>query len=271
MKRFFDKLSAISVQRSAISPQPARAEGSRPRAANSHLLAPCSWLLNSSPPGFTLFELLAAMGILAVLSALLFAAFNQGTKVWLQSENRVETYTQARAVLDFMANEISQAVTSSNVCFHGDATHFYFVAPLSASNRADLCEIGYVFDPTLRTLTRQFTAPTTLNIGGNWDININGSSWWNAFDLSAQVVLATSNIVNLTFAYLDQNLYPLPVANTTIFPNNTNLPYAIQITINVIDSRAAARLSVAGTSTNAIINESMRPFYRLVYIPTKRS
>jgi len=215
------------------------------------------------------------MGILAVLSALLFAAFNQGTKVWLQSENRVETYTQARATLDFMANEISQAVTSSNVCFYGDATHFYFVAPVGAgsvNNCADLCEIGYVFDPTLRTLTRKFAAPTTANIGnGNWNIINNGSAWWGvgAFDPS-QVVLAT-NVLNLTFAYLDQNLYPLTLAQTTTLPNNTNLPYAIQITMNVIDSRAAARLSVAGTSTNAIINESMRPFYRLVYIPTHGS
>ena len=110
-------------------------------ARRSSLLA----LLSSHrPPGFTLFELLAAMGILAILSALLFAAFNQATKAWLQGESRVETFTQARAALDYISKELSQAIVTSNITFLGSSDSIAFVAPVNGgTNAVDLMEVVY--------------------------------------------------------------------------------------------------------------------------------
>jgi len=120
MKRVFDKLSAFSVQRSR-----------RP--------------LPTSCFAFTLFELLASMGILAVLSALLFAAFNQATKAWVQGESRVETFTQARAALDFMTRELSQAITTTNIPFMANQNNLAFVATVGneSADGMDLMEVVY--------------------------------------------------------------------------------------------------------------------------------
>jgi hypothetical protein len=72
---------------------------------------------NFSEGGFTLLELISAMATLAMLTALLFGAIDQANRAWLTSENRVETFTQARAALDFMSREISQAITTNTIPF----------------------------------------------------------------------------------------------------------------------------------------------------------
>src|SRR2546426_5902 len=71
----------------------------------------------SASLGFTLLELMASMAILGLMTVMLFAAFNQASKAWLQGENRVESFQQARAALDFMSKELSQAIVNTNVQF----------------------------------------------------------------------------------------------------------------------------------------------------------
>ncbi len=100
--------------------------------------------VTSRHAGFTLLELLAAMAILLIMTALLFQAFGQASRGWLQAENRVETFSQARAVLDFMSKEISQAIVNSNITFLGDANDIAFVAPVNTgTNAVDLVEVVY--------------------------------------------------------------------------------------------------------------------------------
>jgi type II secretory pathway pseudopilin PulG len=67
---------------------------------------------------FTLIELLASMTILGLIMAMLFAAFEQINKAWLQGESRVEIFTQARAALDLMSRELSQALASDRISFY---------------------------------------------------------------------------------------------------------------------------------------------------------
>jgi prepilin-type N-terminal cleavage/methylation domain-containing protein len=68
---------------------------------------------------FTLIELLASMAILSLIMVMLFSAFEQISKAWTTGESRVEVFTQARAVLDLMSRELSQAVTTNNIPFFG--------------------------------------------------------------------------------------------------------------------------------------------------------
>src|ERR1017187_5870806 len=89
--------------------------------------------------GFTLLELLAAMAILAVMVGMLFAAFSQASRAWLLGESRVETFSQARAALDFMSKELSQAIVTSNITFLADGNDLAFVAPINlGTNAVDL-------------------------------------------------------------------------------------------------------------------------------------
>ena len=97
------QLSAISYQLSAGN---GGQRGYSPTAHRSSLSPrKLSGQVAHRPAAFTLLELLTSIAVLAIISSLLFAAFNQATKVWLQGENRVETFTQARATLDFMTKE----------------------------------------------------------------------------------------------------------------------------------------------------------------------
>lgn len=99
---------------------------------------------NQMRKGFTLIELLASMAILGLIMVMLFSAFEQINRAWLQGESRVETFTQARAALDFMSKELSQTVTSTNITFLGNTNNIAFVAPVNdGSSAVDLMEVVY--------------------------------------------------------------------------------------------------------------------------------
>jgi hypothetical protein len=213
-------------------------------------------------------ELLAAMAVLTLLVAALFGAFNQAQKVWLTGENRVQTFQSARATLEFMARELSQAVASTNLMFYGTPTSVYFVAPLStsATDHGDLCEVGYEFDGSsgVWKITRRFTAPTTANTtpGGAW--NIYAANWNTSWDPDpvTQACLASNCVLNLGFEYFG--------AAGSLGSNysGTNLPRAVQITIDVIDARSAERFRLS--SAAAITNENRRTFTTVAQLPNGR-
>ena len=204
------------------------------------------------------------MGILGLIMVMLFSIFEQINKAWLQSENRVETFTQARAILDLMSRELSQAVVSPKITFYGkDANDVYFIAPVNTTtNVADLCEVGYVFDPNLFTLTRCLT----LSDNTRWDFYASPAAWWRTFDTTKDAVLATAtNILNLSFQYLDINGNAIPYGA----PAN-KLPYSIVISLDAVDSRTAARLALVpnvGTAWLPITNSTLRSFSTTVYLP----
>ena len=211
---------------------------------------------------------MASMAILGLIMVMLFSVFDQVNKAWLGGENRVETFTEARAILDLMSRELSQAVATTKIQFYGDAQKVYFVAPLNtaSTNRADLCAVGYVFDnsiPTKPTLTRDLTEPTSANISGTW--NIYAAGWWGgAFD--KQTVLTDDTILNLTFQYWD------PAQNKFVNTYTGNrLPYAVQIFMDAVDSRTVAKLKVVGgPSTPAgqsITKSTLRSFTTIIYLP----
>jgi hypothetical protein len=136
--------------------------------------------------------------------AVLFSIFEQVNKAWLNGENRVETFTQARAILDLLSREVSQAVATPTITFYGkDINDIYFVAPLNTDSGglADLCEVGYEFDPNQLTLRRRFTQ----SANAAWDFYANPAGWWRTFDTSKDVILADNGILNVSFYYYDAN------------------------------------------------------------------
>lgn len=226
----------------------------------------CSVPRRSSTRAFTLIELLASLAILALIMTMLFSIFEQVNKAWLNGEGRVDTFTQARAILDLMTRELSQAIATSKVPFFGkDPNDVYFVAPLNTdpNNQADLCEVGYEFNPVAFTLRRRFTA-SGGNIGGTWDFYTRPGAWWRTFDTSQDFFLANDNILNVQFVYLDRTLgsIPTPVVN--------QLPYAIQVSMYLVDNRTVTRLKLVpnvGTAWQSITNSTLRSFSTLVYMP----
>jgi prepilin-type N-terminal cleavage/methylation domain-containing protein len=237
--------------------------------------------LPGSRAGFTLIELLTSMGILALMMIVLFSVFDQVNRAWLQGENRVETFTQARAVLDLMSRELSQAIATNSIYFHGETNRVFFVAPVSVNpaDQADLCQVGYEFDPGSPgtpigsgwafQIVRHLIEPTSANMTGNW--NIYSSTWWNSLPATppagdTSVLLATNCIVNLQFQYINSsgNLITIPPTGFT----QNSLPAAIVISMSVVDTRTAAKMrSVPSTAWQGITNSTLRSFSTTVYLP----
>lgn len=120
--------------------------------------------------GFTLLELLISMSMLSFLAVMLFSVLSAVTTLWRDNEARVDGFREARAALNLMAREVSQAFrdpegnlpvmvidpspaeVSQPAAIERDATwghRVFLLATLSAetqesgSRRSDLCALGY--------------------------------------------------------------------------------------------------------------------------------
>ncbi|HVM62277.1 MAG TPA: prepilin-type N-terminal cleavage/methylation domain-containing protein [Verrucomicrobiae bacterium] len=214
--------------------------------------------------GFTLIELLASISILVVMSLLLFAAFDQTTKAWLQGESRVETYTSARAALDYMSRELSQAMVNSNSLeFFGVTNAVAFIAPLGNNygGAVDLAEVVYrltnangVIPPyTLVRRSSVYTNPPPsdcLNYATTppsacgtaaWDIYNNNVTWMETSDSNLTAALA-ENVISLTFTYVSATNYPYAYWNSTTTASvwNNEFPNLLSTLFNAADIRGDA-------------------------------
>lgn len=112
------------------------------------------------PEAFTLLELLVAVVIFAVLIAVLFGMVDSVTKLWKASENRAESYREARAALNLIASDLKSALATTNTNYFAtnaaasfgassDDGALFFVAALppgeqvEGSSLGDLCQVGY--------------------------------------------------------------------------------------------------------------------------------
>lgn len=183
--------------------------------------------------GFTLTEVLTAIAILAFITVMLASAFNQTSKAWLQSENRVETFQSARAALDFMAKELTQAIViSTNVQFLANFDSLAFIAPVSdnSNDRADLMEVVYRLswktssgtDPSgifvdnandwPKKLVRRTSAFATSGLGC-WDYGSNSACpnpWdfygyqnWPETSQTNRTAILIRNVMSLRFKFRD--------------------------------------------------------------------
>jgi len=287
----------------------------------------------NTQPGFTLLELLASMAVLSVMIVMLFAAFSQASRAWLQGESRVETFSEARAALDFMARELSQAIVTPNITFLGDTGDVAFVAPANTgTNAVDLAEVVYrlsvvpstsgPIDPgrfftnavnawpkRLVRRTSHFGAP----MGEGWDygqhVLCTAQPWdfygvspnpnWPETSAFGRTAVLADNVISLSFTFIDTNSLSVPYWNSnaalppvswqhelfipigpgTVGPESPTVsvmtnraPAAVQITIGLIDSKAAVRLQGLGTLSAAFINitnQATRYFSTVVAIPNR--
>jgi len=232
---------AVSSQRSAL--------GDRPAAG---VTLPADRRQPTASLGFTLIELLVAVTVLGMMMAILFIAFNQASRAWLQGENRVETFSSARAALDMMSRELQQAMVNDRLRFNGSAATVDFVAPVNPDAQVDLVRISYDWDATSNLLVR-----STANCPASY---ANSTEW----GLTSADPLA-ENVYFLQFDYVTNNL-AYASWDSTLAGNRG--PDGVQITIGTIDGRAAKRIA-AGASVTAITNQSMKIFTTLVAIPKR--
>jgi prepilin-type N-terminal cleavage/methylation domain-containing protein len=119
---------------------------------------------------FTLPELLVALAITSLLVLLLGNIVSAALKVWQQGRNRLDTFANARFILNRIGDEIIGATTQQgrvqfveNYSFSPGPTatattseNVFFVAPYPNAKAGDLCVIAYALDSTTHRLQRAF-------------------------------------------------------------------------------------------------------------------
>ena len=124
--------------------------------------------------GFTLLELLVAMSVLSLLLILLLSMVSTASRLWKSNENRVDSYREARAAVNLIANDLTAIYPSSNINFFftqddhlpvtpvgvdkmNGSIFFLSAVPADAqnlsANKSDLCTVGYFLGYDKTSLT----------------------------------------------------------------------------------------------------------------------
>jgi len=112
--------------------------------------------------GFSLVELMVAITLLTLLATMLLGIVESATRLWRQSESRVDGFREARAAAHVIRRDLEgippnapqtwfqyQAVTNGDA----RADRLFFVTALpqgsqTAEDKSDLCVVGYFLDWT---------------------------------------------------------------------------------------------------------------------------
>lgn len=118
----------------------------------------------SSLSAFTLVELLVAIAITVLIVTLLSSVFNAAGKQWQASDQRIDSFRDARAALQVIARDLSRAdtngaaqmLTLSDIDATGNyAKEVFAVTPIPNGGKSDLCAVGFycTWDNTSKTYT----------------------------------------------------------------------------------------------------------------------
>ncbi len=91
--------------------------------------------------GFTLFEVLVALTLMALLTVVLFGGFRAGLRSWQALDSHVSSVEDARRLSDLLYRHLSQAMDAPlqdanfqpTLSFDGDSVSMRYIAPLSMS------------------------------------------------------------------------------------------------------------------------------------------
>jgi len=110
---------------------------------------------------FTLLELLVAMGILVIIVLIVARIFAQASATWSTGVRLSEVNMTGRAVVDFVAQDLSQAVMSTNLGYtfspisgSAGSASFYIIGDATNSTRAGT-NVTYTYAGTLSRLGQQ--------------------------------------------------------------------------------------------------------------------
>ncbi len=157
--------------------------------------------------GFTLIEILVAMAILMVIVLMMATLFHSSTNAWDNGMRQAEISLEARAVMNMIQRDLSQAVADSQFpCqFNQNSVEFYRPDSNITSNRA-MVRIKYRYNSGALVREEQIFAPSPV-----------GSYWVSVSNRSATLL---QDMDNMEFYW-------------TAGPYTTNLPRWVDIVMEI--------------------------------------
>ncbi len=245
-------------------------------------------------PAFTLLEVMVSMTILSILIVLLLSMVNAASQLWRDSENRVDSYREARAALNVIASDLESIFPSTNTNFFAldprglpataapktVASSVFFLSALPRdaqdqnAGKSDLCQVGYfmAYDKTTLNNTNQSynlyryfrsSDPTFAAIKSNQFFQNMTST-----PAGGEEILARNVTSFKVSAYtIDRATGALgPFAQTA----ETSSPDVIEITLTAVNKESAAKFTGKSdwTNTNSpVYKASQRTFSTRVHLP----
>ena len=113
---------------------------------------------------FTLVEILVAISITVLIVTLLASVFTAASKQWQASDQRIDSFRDARAALQVITHDLNRAdtngdaqmLTFSDIDATGNyAKEVFAVTPIPNGGKSDLCTVGFycTWDDTSKTYT----------------------------------------------------------------------------------------------------------------------
>src|ERR1051325_6964657 len=250
-----------------------------------------------SAAAFTLVELLTAIGILAILVALLFTAFDTSSKVTVRQENKTEVNQVVRAVLEQISRDLERTVYLNNVVNMYQTDSGSYIASLIPTNTLYLLgdlpppewnplgsyvNVGYRITQTnMDTGIPGVTNKWVLVRGDDPYVNTAAytNNWWDHLESSPYWKILSDNIIGIQFLFYTNNInvHTNSSFDTTMYATNWNattipnpLPYSVGVWIHAVDTDNYNRAlkidpDLTGEGTN-IIQRNVRSFFTRNYI-----
>ncbi len=219
---------------------------------------------------FSLIELLVAMAVLSLLVVMMLGLVDSATKLWRDSENRVDAYREARAALGIMSRDLRNVVATTNTNLfllnadgafgktpagaetnanRAGAAFFLSALPVNAQesgkNRSDICEVGYFL--AFERVRGATNSAMTLNLYRHFrssDTTFSNLITTNLFSDSAVGVAGEELLARNVREF---KVTPYAFSNNAYVPfipgTNKSMPDLVELTVTAVNQDAAKRFT----------------------------
>ena len=97
--------------------------------SHNHRMNPVCKRMSRSRKGFTLIELMVAMGILVIIVLMMARVYTDTTEMFQMGTKRVVTATEGRVIMDFLVREMSMAIADEMIAFKLNSDQDIFYVP----------------------------------------------------------------------------------------------------------------------------------------------
>ncbi len=231
---------------------------------------------------FSMIELLAAMAVLSIIVLIVSRLFTASSNMWSVGNQRVQQATNARAALDFMANEIGAALSDPVVGLKVEnGTRRDMI-----SNRSDILSFTTLTQKPdaadgkreARMVTyhlEQGQAPYSTNRFNLARGRLLNTPAMNAYNPPSPSIpnhnTAADDLLIVNVAAFQARVYVWNGASLQYVPNfqsdaSTNAPAAIELVLGLLSDEEARRQDSIGPINNAVRRAAVRWYSTVIHL-----